>query len=73
MAFEHESVLLGPVLELLASRDHGIYVDGTLGGAGHARAHAYSCAMTRGTWLVVPFAGIATDPKPRPRRFTRIS
>ena len=41
--------------------------------AGNARAHAYSCAMTRGTWLVVPFAGIATDPKPRPRRFTRIS
>jgi hypothetical protein len=42
-------------------------------GAGFARVHAYPCAMTRGSWLVVPFLGIATDPKPRPRRITRIS
>lgn len=34
--FAHASVLANEVLEGLAVRDHGIYVDGTLGGAGHA-------------------------------------
>jgi 16S rRNA (cytosine1402-N4)-methyltransferase len=34
--FAHESVLAAEVLDYLAPRDHGIYVDGTLGGAGHA-------------------------------------
>lgn len=37
-AFEHVSVLPTEVLEHLAVRDHGVYVDGTLGGAGHAAA-----------------------------------
>lgn len=37
-AFEHVSVLPTEVLEHLAIRDHGVYVDGTLGGAGHATA-----------------------------------
>ena len=36
--FAHESVLLHEVLEHLATRDDGVYVDGTLGGAGHAEA-----------------------------------
>jgi len=36
--FEHASVLPTEVLEHLAPRDHGVYVDGTLGGAGHAAA-----------------------------------
>ncbi len=36
--FAHTSVLAAEVLEHLAHRDHGVYVDGTLGGAGHARA-----------------------------------
>ncbi len=38
MEFAHTSVLSLEVLEYLAPRDHGIYVDGTLGGAGHSRA-----------------------------------
>lgn len=36
--FDHTSVLAAEVLELLSPRDQGIYVDGTLGGAGHASA-----------------------------------
>ena len=34
--FAHESVLAAEVLDALGLRDHGVYVDGTLGGAGHA-------------------------------------
>lgn len=37
-AFDHESVLVTAVIEHLAPRDDGVYVDGTLGGAGHAAA-----------------------------------
>ena len=36
MKFEHEPVLLNEVLENLNIRPDGIYVDGTLGGAGHS-------------------------------------
>jgi 16S rRNA (cytosine1402-N4)-methyltransferase len=36
--FAHESVLVAEVIEYLAPGDHGVYVDGTVGGAGHARA-----------------------------------
>lgn len=36
MKFEHISVLLNEVLEGLNIKDDGIYVDGTLGGAGHS-------------------------------------
>jgi len=36
--FDHESVLTDAVVANLALRDHGIYVDGTLGGGGHALA-----------------------------------
>ena len=36
MEFKHTPVLLKEVLENLNIRPDGIYVDGTLGGAGHA-------------------------------------
>ena len=36
MKFEHKSVLLEEVLDHLAIRPDGIYVDGTLGGGGHS-------------------------------------
>mgnify|MGYP002509568583 CR=1 FL=1 len=36
MEFKHYSVLLGETIEQLNIRSDGIYVDGTLGGAGHA-------------------------------------
>ena len=36
MEFVHQSLLLGPAVEALAIRPDGIYLDGTLGGAGHS-------------------------------------
>lgn len=36
MAFQHVSVLLNETIEQLAIKESGIYVDGTLGGGGHA-------------------------------------
>ncbi len=36
MAFEHKSVLLNECIEGLKIKSNGIYVDGTLGGAGHS-------------------------------------
>ncbi len=37
IVFRHKSVLLDEVLEQLNIQENGIYVDGTLGGAGHAK------------------------------------
>lgn len=37
MTFEHKSVLLKETIDSLRIRPDGIYVDGTLGGGGHAR------------------------------------
>jgi 16S rRNA (cytosine1402-N4)-methyltransferase len=42
----HASVLLAPALELLAVKDAGIYVDGTLGLGGHAEAILEKSAPT---------------------------
>ena len=36
MEFQHKSVLLSQCLEALAVKPDGIYLDGTLGGAGHS-------------------------------------
>lgn len=36
MEFQHKSVLLGEVIENLKIKPGGVYVDGTLGGGGHA-------------------------------------
>ena len=36
MMFEHKSVLLEETVDSLAVKPDGIYVDGTLGGGGHA-------------------------------------
>ena len=36
MKFEHVSVLLNECIDGLNIKANGIYVDGTLGGAGHA-------------------------------------
>ena len=40
MEFQHVPVLLEEVLEGLDIRPDGIYVDGTVGGAGHSRQGA---------------------------------
>ena len=37
MEFRHESVLLEECIEALQIKEDGVYVDGTIGGAGHAQ------------------------------------
>ena len=49
--FQHQPVMVKEVLEYLSPKDGGIYVDGTLGGGGHARAlleelSANSCQLS---------------------------
>ena len=36
MEFSHKSVLLDECIDALAIKPEGIYLDGTLGGAGHS-------------------------------------
>ena len=47
MIFEHKSVLLMETVDSLNVKPDGIYVDGTLGGGGHARAAGCSLSGTR--------------------------
>lgn len=56
MAFEHIPVLLWEVIEGLAIKPDGIYVDGTVGGAGHSRQIA--SRLTEGGMLI----GLDRDP-----------
>jgi len=56
MEFQHVSVLLQEVLEGLDIRPDGIYVDGTVGGAGHSRQIA--SRLTEGGMLI----GLDRDP-----------
>ncbi len=58
--FEHQSVLLGPVLEFLAvgSADRAVLLDGTLGGGGHSEA-----LLERSPGLLL--VGIDRDPDAR--------
>ncbi|MFT3921266.1 MAG: 16S rRNA (cytosine(1402)-N(4))-methyltransferase RsmH [Myxococcales bacterium] len=44
--FAHETVLLKEAVEAIAPRDGGVYVDATLGGAGHSRALLEACGPT---------------------------
>lgn len=45
--FAHIPVLLGETIELLQIKDDGIYVDGTIGGAGHSKAILGSAKVKR--------------------------
>ena len=49
IVFRHKSVLLDEVLEQLKIQENGIYVDGTLGGAGHA---GEICKRLKGGMLI---------------------
>jgi len=46
-----------------------------LAGVGATRGHTHACsyAIARSSWFTMPILGVNTDPKPRPRRFARIS
>src|SRR4051812_35098180 len=46
MSFDHASVLTREVIEHLSPRDNAVYVDGTLGGAGHTMALLEAANMT---------------------------
>ena len=50
MEFQHEPVLFNEVIEYLHIRPDGIYVDGTLGGAGHS--HEIATRLTEGGRLI---------------------
>ena len=50
MEFKHISVLLNECLEGLAIKENGIYVDCTLGGAGHS-SHILKKLSSKGTLI----------------------
>ena len=67
----HEPVLVREVMELLAPAGDGVYLDGTVGGGGHARILLEGCASCR-----APRRGTvarAEPHPPRPRRSRRVA
>ena len=50
MEFTHKPVLLAECIEALHIRPEGIYVDGTLGRAGHSREIAQRLTTGRLVW-----------------------
>ena len=48
MEFKHKSVLLNETIDGLRVKPDGIYVDGTLGEAGHARLYISSTSVQNG-------------------------
>ena len=62
MEFTHEPVLLNECLEALAIRPEGVYVDGTLGRAGHARQIA--AGLTGGRLIAIDRDQAALDAAP---------
>ncbi|QCX32587.1 16S rRNA (cytosine(1402)-N(4))-methyltransferase RsmH [Caloramator sp. E03] len=50
MEFKHKSVLLNECIEGLNIKKNGVYVDGTLGGAGHSK-EILSCLNNEGTLI----------------------
>ena len=62
MEFSHKSVLLNETIELLNIRPDGIYLDGTLGGAGHSLE---ICRRLTGGRLIGCL--LYTSPSPRDR------
>ena len=80
MEFVHRSVLLLPTVEALAVRPDGIYLDGTLGGAGHS--YEIASRLTTGAssaWTGRDGAGrrrgasgsLCRPRHPRPQQFRR--
>ena len=47
MKFEHKPVMLNECIEGLNIKKNGIYVDGTLGGAGHSKEIARALNIDR--------------------------
>ncbi|ADG06565.1 16S rRNA (cytosine(1402)-N(4))-methyltransferase RsmH [Kyrpidia tusciae] len=86
MAFRHEPVLLHEVLAILQPRPGGLYVDGTLGGGGHAQAILEAAApdgrligidqddeaLTASKERLTPYGGRVTTVKGNFRRIKEI-
>lgn len=56
MEFVHKSIMLEEVIESLAIKPNGIYVDGTLGGAGHSSEIVKRLERTEGLLVSIRMA-----------------
>ena len=61
MAFKHKSVLLDETIEGLNIKPDGIYVDGTLGGGGHAY-EVCRRLNNKGSFIGIDQDAAGTDP-----------